>query len=149
MTPSANGTEPFYHVKKRTLLAIAGSVWILAGFNVARLGILSYRQISVSPLSLLLSLSVFGIFGAMFFGMSRKHARRIESFEQQTRPFWDFFDVKSYLIMALMMGGGIWLRSSGISPAAFIAVFYTGLGFALALAGVCFWIHYFRYLSAK
>ena len=28
----------FFHVKKRTLLAIAGCVWIIAGFNVARLG---------------------------------------------------------------------------------------------------------------
>lgn len=28
--------KPFYHVKKRTLLAIAGSVWLAAGGNVAR-----------------------------------------------------------------------------------------------------------------
>lgn len=34
-----------FHVKKRTLLLIAGIVWLIAGFNVARLGILSYRVI--------------------------------------------------------------------------------------------------------
>lgn len=28
-----------FHVKKRTLLLIAGIVWLIAGFNVARLGI--------------------------------------------------------------------------------------------------------------
>ena len=33
----------FFHVQKRTLLAIAGCVWLLAGINVARLGILSYQ----------------------------------------------------------------------------------------------------------
>lgn len=27
-----------FHVKKRTLLAVAGWVWMLAGFNVARFG---------------------------------------------------------------------------------------------------------------
>lgn len=36
----------FFHVKKRTLLAVAGCVWMLAEINVARLGILSYREIS-------------------------------------------------------------------------------------------------------
>ena len=35
------GVVPVFHVKKRILLAIAGCVWILAGFNVARLGIIS------------------------------------------------------------------------------------------------------------
>ena len=33
-----------FHVKKRTLLLIAGVVWLIAGFNVARLGVLSYRN---------------------------------------------------------------------------------------------------------
>ena len=36
-----------FHVKKRTLLLIAGIVWLIAGFNVARLGILSYRVIDL------------------------------------------------------------------------------------------------------
>lgn len=36
---------PLFHVKKRTLLAIAGCVWLIADFNVARLGVLSYKKI--------------------------------------------------------------------------------------------------------
>ena len=43
------------------------------------------------------------------------------------------------------MGGGIWLRSSGLVPNEFVAVFYTGLGCALSLAGVFFGIMFFRY----
>lgn len=58
---------------------------------------------------------------------------------------WNFFDLKAYLIMAFMMGGGIWLRNSGLAPEVFIAVSYTGLGCALALAGVLFWVMFFRY----
>ena len=44
-----------------------------------------------------------------------------------------------------MMGGGIWLRSSGLASEVFIAVFYTGPGCALALAGVLFRIMFFVY----
>lgn len=40
--------------------------------------------------------------------------------------------------MAVMMPGGIGLRVSGLAPDRFIAVFYTGLGAALLLAGLLF-----------
>lgn len=79
----------------------------------------------------------------MFYKMSMKHARRIGSYQEATQAFWKFFDLKSYLIMAFMMSGGIWLRSSGLLPLEFIAVFYTGLGLALSLAGVFFLYMYF------
>lgn len=137
---------PYFHVKKRNLLAIAGCVWLIAGFNVARLGVLSYREIGkISPVHILISLVVFCVFGFMFYKMSMKHNKRIKGYEQETKPVWHFFDLKSYIIMACMMGGGIWLRASGLVPAAFIAVFYTGLGCALASAGVLFWVMFIRY----
>ena len=137
---------PLFHVKKRALLAIAGCVWLAAGFNVARLGILSYREAGpVTPLRLLLSLAVFCVFGLMFYRMSVKHNRRIVGYAHETKPVWHFFDLKSYLIMAFMMGGGIWLRASGLVSAVFVAVFYTGLGCALAAAGLLFWLLFFRF----
>lgn len=37
-----------------------------------------------------------------------------------------------------LMTGGIWLRSSGLTPERFIAFFYTGLGVSLLLAGLLF-----------
>ena len=135
-----------FHVKKRTLLAIAGVVWLIAGFNVARLGIIAYNGLtSVTFLHILLSILVFAVFGMMFFKMSTKHNARIKGYPEEYRPFWHFFDLKSYLIMAFMMGGGIWLRSSGLVPEVFIAVFYTGLGIALGSAGVLFWIMFAKY----
>ena len=139
--------QSIFHVKKRTLLAVAGCVWFMAGFNVARLGILSYQNIKITIVQLLLSVLVFAAFGTMFFKMSLKHTKRIKEYEEEFRPVWHFFDKKSYLIMAFMMGGGIWLRSSGIAPEVFIAVFYTGLGFALALAGGLFGVFFLKYNS--
>lgn len=138
--------QSLFHVKNRTLLAVAGCVWMLAGFNVARLGILSYRKISsVLVMHILLSIIVFVAFGLMFYKMSIKHTKRIKGYKEEFRPIWHFFDIKAYCIMAFMMGGGIWLRSSGLVPDIFIAVFYTGLGCALTLAGILFWVMYFRF----
>lgn len=142
--------RPFFHVKKRTLLAVAGCVWLIAGVNVARLGVLAYTNISqIKILHILLSLAVFCAFGLMFFKMSIRHTKRIKGYAEEFRPVWHFFDFKAYVIMAVMMGGGIWLRSSGLVPEVFIAVFYTGLGCALALAGILFWIKFFTFAKEQ
>ena len=119
---------------------------MLAGINVARLGIIAYEVISdVTFVKILLSIVTFVVFGTIFYKMTIKHNDKIVSHESETRPIWHFFDLKSYLIMAVMMSGGIWLRFSGLVQDVFIAVFYTGLGCALTLAGVLFWIMFFRY----
>ena len=131
-------------VKKRTLLLIAGIVWMIAGFNVARLGVMSYRNIEGRWYLYLLSGLVFLLFGSMFFRMSQKHTKRILGYEDY-RPFWHFFDWKAYLIMIFMMSVGIGFRATGIFPEIFVAFFYSGLGLALALAGVLFSRNYLRY----
>ena len=71
--------------------------------------------------------------------MNRQHTitSRISACEEALHLFLKFFDVKSF-IMAMMMTGGIWLRSSGVAPDRFIAFFYTGLGASLLLAGPLF-----------
>ena len=141
---------PKFHVKKRTLLAIAGCVWLIAGSNVAKLGILSYiKAEQTSVLHVIFSLVIFGVFSTMFYKMSLKHFNRIRLYEEDTKSFWHFFDMKSYLIMTFMISGGIWLRSSGLASSEFIAVFYTGLGGALMFAGVSFWRMYFKYSDKK
>ena len=78
--------RPFYHVKKRALLAIAGCVWLAAGFNVARLGVLSYIGLGgFSIVHILLSIVVFCVFGFMFYRMSVRHTNRIRSYPQEIR----------------------------------------------------------------
>ena len=131
-----------FKVKKRTLLLIAGIVWLIAGVNVARLGIISYLEIEQKWYWYILSVVIFVLFGMMFFKMSQKHTKRIMSYEEEHQPFWRFFDLKAYIIMAVMMGGGIGLRAAGVFPNCFVAFFYSGLGCALALAGVLFLRNY-------
>ena len=136
--------KKIFNVKKRTLLLIAGIVWLMAGFNVARLGVLSYAVIEKRWYLYVLSAVVFVLFGRMFFKMSKKHTKRIIGYEEYL-PFWHFFDVKAYLMMACMMSGGIGFRAAGIFPDIFVAFFYSGLGCALALAGVLFAKNYLCY----
>lgn len=129
-------------VKRNTLLLIACLVWGAAGFNILRLGVLAYpAYLSVLNfvLSVVLSALVFAVFQYFVFGrLVKKHTARITGYEEERHFFLKFFDVKSFIIMAVMMGGGIWLRSSGLAPDRFIAVFYTGLGASLLTAGIRF-----------
>lgn len=87
-------------------------------------------------------LSVFQLF--IFGRLVKKHSARIAAYEEELQFFLKFFDAKSFAIMAFMMTGGIALRSSGIAPERFIAVFYTGLGASLLLAGILFGVNFIK-----
>lgn len=131
-------------VNKGSLLILACLVWSAAGANIFRIGAEAYSR-HLSPMNLLLSAAVFGVFYFFIFGrLVKKHTRRILSYTQP-QWFFRFFDGKSFAIMAVMMSGGIWLRSSGVAPDRFIALFYSGLGGALLLSGISFGIHFVKY----
>lgn len=51
--------------------------------------------------------------------------------------------------MVCMMSGGIGLRAAGVFADIFISFFYSGLGCALALAGVIFIKNYIGYEKLK
>ena len=139
----------FYEMPKRALILLAGIIWMIAGFNVARLGVLSYALIEVKWYHYVLSVVIFLLFGMMFLAMTGKHIKRIMGYTEEYRPFWNFFDLKAYIIMAVMMGGGIGLRACGVFPDVFVAFFYTGLGCALFLAGVIFTVRFISYGGNK
>lgn len=133
-------------VKKVTLLLLACLVWAAAGFNIFRIGLSSYGSY-LSGFNIFLSVVVFLVFQIFIFGrLVSKHTKRIEGYEAERHFFLKFFDLKSFLIMAVMMTGGIYLRVSGVAPERFIAVFYSGLGAALLLAGIMFGRNYIKIL---
>lgn len=129
------------------LLLVAGIVWMIAGLNIANIGIGAYLHeagwiVWVLLVGTVVIYVVFHIF--VFTKMVGKHASRIRGYEDDRTHIWKFFDKKGYIVMAFMMGGGIALRMSGLVPEWFIAFFYTGLGLALAVAGLSFIIRYFK-----
>ena len=134
-------------VKRNTLLLIACLVWGAAGVNILRLGVLAYPAY-LSVLNFVLSALVFAVFQYFIFGrLVKKHTARITGYEEERHFFLKFFDVKSFIIMAVMMTGGIGLRASGLAPERFIAVFYTGLGASLLLAGLLFGCNFGKAVS--
>ena len=131
-------------VKRNTLLLLACLVWSAAGFNILRIGLMSYPA-HRSVLNFLLSAVVFAVFQVFIFGkLVKKHTARISGYEEERHFFLKFFDKKAFAIMAVMMSGGIGLRASGLAPEQFIAVFYTGLGASLLLAGLLFGCNWVR-----
>ena len=128
-------------VKRNTLLLLACLVWSAAGFNILRIGLVAYSA-RLTALNLLLTGVVFFLFQRLFGRLVKKHTARIRAYQEEKHFFLKFFDRKAFAIMAVMMTGGISLRASGLAPERFIAVFYTGLGAALLLAGLLFVRYY-------
>lgn len=135
-------------VKNNTLLLIACLVWA-AGINILRIGIIEYPPY-VSITHFLLSAVVFTVFQIFIFGrLVKKHTKRIDAYGDRKQLFIKFFDLKSFIIMAVMMTGGILLRALRLVPSVFIAVFYTGLGASLLLAGLLFGRNFFVRIFKK
>lgn len=136
-------------VQRNTLLLLACFVWSAAGFNILRIGVSAYPNYH-GTWNYLLSLLVFLVFQIFIFGkLVKKHTARIHSYQEERHFFLKFFDKKAFAIMAVMMSGGIGLRASGLAPEGFIAVFYTGLGASLLLAGVLFGVNFRKAITKK
>jgi hypothetical protein len=127
-------------IPKNRLMLIAGIVWCVAGAMVSGIGLpllwkLGSTQLVLYPLAGV----VFLIFYfRVFSGLVVKHTERIRARSEQRLPFWNFFDTSSYVVMAIMMAGGMWLRLARVVPNWMIAFFYSGLGIALFSCGVRF-----------
>ena len=133
-----------FKVHKNKLLLIAGFIWTIVGVNIIRIGIIAYTSY-INVLNIILSIIICLTFQFLIFNkMVIKHTQRIIAYKEDQQLIVHFFDVKSYCIMAFMMTFGIGLRVSGICPDVFIAVFYSGLGSSLLIAGLLFIINYIK-----
>ena len=121
-----------FRMKKQPLIAVAGVVWLLAGLNVAILGVRAAIDLVGG------AIAVFSAFHSLFSKLVKKNAQRIADLEGDRHLVFRFFDRRSYIMMAVMMTFGIVMRAMGLFPSWFIAFFYTGLGLALALAGASY-----------
>ena len=121
-------------VRKHWLILANGLLWAAAGINIARIGYSC--AFSEGGYVWLWSIPVFAAFASMFFRVIGKNTKRIDAMPVEKAPLYQFLTLKGYLIIAFMMTLGITLRSLGTIPDSFFAFFYTGLGTALAVAGL-------------
>ena len=135
-------------VQKRTLLMIAGCAWSIAG------GILISRSlihlIGVNHL-LAMELGIGIVFGSFFYlllfaRISKKHITRINLIEIDNPCFFSFFNFRSYLLMAIMISGGITLRLSGLVNPEIIYTFFLCMGIPLLVSA---WRFFYSYAKNK
>ena len=129
-----------YGVTQHTSLITAGVIWLLAGINMLRIGLVcwvgeeqQYWLFKVCEASLVFLL----FFGIIFHKLYKKHTLRISQKEGKHCPF-SFFDVKGWVVMIFMITIGVVARTYHLLPDSFIAVFYTGLSLALIGTGLRF-----------
>ena len=114
----------------------AALLWIIAGGNVLRLGVLSWLRYEGSLVAPLLWLTASFAFFALFI-FPRVSRRNLDYVAGLEAPYlWQCFSPRSWLIMAFMIALGVSIRSLGLAPDSFIAGFYCGLGSALLLAAL-------------
>ena len=129
-----------YGVNRQILLIIAGTVWIIAGGNILRIGIVTWMNNShnwmfkIGEATIVFLLFFVLIFKRLYY----KHTRRIEQKKVTRNCPFSFFVVNSWIILIFMISLGITIRSFHLLSESFISVFYTGLSIALILTGILF-----------
>ncbi len=125
---------------KRWLFLFAGLVWACAGGILAVRGYV-YVMEAFSPHAVRLELGFLG--GLLFFilvfrRISGRHMRRIDGLLPERPCLFSFFNWRSYGMMALMIGMGIFLRRSHLVPADDLGTFYISMGIPLLFSSVRF-----------
>ena len=109
------------HIKKNQLIAVAGVVWLLAGLNVAVLGVraaIGMRGVAAIVLVAIAggAVAAFCGFHSMFSKLVKKNSQRIYKLEGERHNPFRFFDRRGYIMMAIMMSMGIGMRAAGFFP---------------------------------
>ncbi|MGD0710179.1 MAG: hypothetical protein ABR968_03285 [Bacteroidales bacterium] len=127
-------------VKKRTLLFIAGCAWSIAGgmlITRALLALIAIQNWLLLEIIIgLIAGSCFYIF--MFTRISKKHITRISLIKVDNPCFFSFFNLRSYILMTIMISAGITLRKTNIIDPAYLYTFYLAMGIPLLLSAFRF-----------
>lgn len=132
-------------IATRKLLLVIGALWLIAGVNVVVIGIAALQH-WLTWWVVLGAVGVFLVFEIFIFSrVATRYIERVLSFDKAKTAFWHAFDIKGYVTIVVMMGGGIALRALGIAPEWFIALFYSGLGAALCVSGFTYVYVYIKH----
>jgi hypothetical protein len=134
-------------VSKRYLLFVAAVVWSFAGFKLNSIGFVLFHHI---PGIFAYKLAGCIILGSLFFilmfnKLSKKHIIRIINLPSEKPFILFFFNLRSYILMTVMMTSGILTRKYELLPKEYIAVIYVVMGIPLLLSSIKFYYYGFYY----
>ena len=136
-------------VPKRFLLIIAAFAWIFAAAMLLTRGFLLSGKIKHAHwLSIAMSIMAGGLFYLVLFSkISSGHVKRIIELQNERPSVFSFFSFKSYILMTLMISGGIFLRKSGLLLSGTLSLFYITMGVPLLISSLRFFYTWFFYPS--
>ena len=126
---------------KRYLLFLAAFVWTIAGGMLIFKGILlSFNTTDFLGLKITLSIiGGVGFYWLLFSKISLKHTKRIVELKMDKPCLFSFFNIKSYILMAIMITSGILLKRLGVIPQQDLLVVYLTMGIPLFLSAFRFY----------
>lgn len=122
-------------VQKHWLLLISGIIWSGVGVLLVRIAFRWIPQFTSQEKLLVMTGGVLLGLAIAYFGFSivvRKNIRRIFGYRDLVCVF-AFQEWKSYVLIAVMMSMGIFLRSTSLIPRQLVTPVYIGIGVAMFL----------------
>ena len=135
-------------VSKRMLLIEAAIVWTFAGVMLLFRGsaMLNSSGEFTWPKIFACIFSGLIFFALIFMKLSRKHVDRITNLPGEQHHFYEFFNLRSYLMMAGMISMGIFLRKSLIVPLSSLSLAYITMGIPLLFSSIRFYFNWFKFV---
>lgn len=132
-------------VKREHLLLMQVLFWLGPGIKILITGVKALTSVAAGHPSrvwwlVAIAIAVTIAFSLMFNNFVKRYTRRILNFTERRKSLFAFFDLHGYLIIIFMMGLGISLKYIPGMPIEFFAGFYPGLGLALSIAGVRYFV---------
>jgi uncharacterized membrane protein len=134
-------------VSKRYLLLIAALAWTMAGTMLLARGLLMSGRIRHTHwIMILLSILGGGMFYLVLFSkISASHVSRILGLQNERQCIFSFFNLRSYLLMTIMISSGIILRKTGFLYTGTLSLVYITMGIPLLLSSIRFFYHWITY----
>ena len=142
-------TDRIIPVRKEHLLLMQVLCWFTPGVMILRKGILAMLAVGdIHPERvwwlIMAAVAVVVSFSLMFNNFILRYTARILQFKESKKSLFAFFDLKGYILIFFMMGLGMALKFIPCMPQEFFAGFYPGLGAALIIAGIRYFVSWCR-----
>lgn len=140
------------NVNKEHLLLMQVLCWFAPGIVITKKGIQALIEVNAIHSDrvwwlILIAVGVLIAFLLMFHRFVNKYTERILNFPTRKKSLFAFFDLHGYILIIFMMCLGISLKYIPFIPTEFFAAFYPGLGVALAVSGVRFFLSWGKAMS--
>ena len=132
-------------VSRHTLLLIAGLVWTIAGGILLGRGLYYLVANSAYLWARLAGGLLFGLvfYVILFAKISRKHILRISVLKIPYPCAFSFFNTRSYIMMTVMITGGLLLRKLDVMNKEWLYNFYVTMGIPLLISASRFFYSWF------